>query len=294
MIGRVVLAAAVLLVAGCSADGIGGVTVVTHGDHRISTGERIVGSVAIAGGTLVVESGGSVSGDVFVADGALLLRGAVDGSVSALGGRVEAAPTAHVHGSIQVSASAVLEVRPGARLDGGIEEGPMLPEPAADGSPLVQLAWAAARAVVAVLFAALVRRLARSRVRNAAAYLAGMPAASLAYGFLVVLVGISLIVFMAFTIVLIPVALVGLAALASAVILGLAAVIDRLADRFGMGRSLAVTVVGLALIPELPLIGGPATILALLGLVGGAALAVQRPRSPDDRSAPHAAERRSA
>jgi hypothetical protein len=279
VIARVVsLVASVIVLAGCTADGIGGITLVTHGSHHVLAGERIPGSVAVGGGALVIEPGASVGGDLFVGDGSVRIEGSIAGSVSALGGRVDVASSAHVAGGIRVGVSAVVQLAPGARVDGGVEEGLIFPEAEPSRtSPVIEAVWAVARVILIVVLAGLIRRIAPLRARRGAAYLVAMPGASLAYGFLVALVGMSLIVFMAFTLILIPVALLGLLALAVAALLGLAALAEAVSDRLGRMRGHAVIAVGLVVLPVLPLIGFWMTLAIGLAVLGAGVLAIQRP-----------------
>jgi len=293
LIGRIVLLAVVALaVVGCTPEGMGGITLVTHGSHRVTADERIPGSVAVAGGTLVVEPGAGIDGDVYVGDGELVVAGSIGGDVSAIGGLVRLQPSSHVHGTVHVGASAIVARAPTARVDGGVDEGFMLPDRMdAASSPAADIAWAAARALAAVLVALLIRRIAPGRVARTRACLVGMPAESLSYGFLVAIVGLSLIVFMAFTIVLIPVALVAIAALALAVLVGLAAVLDELQARVRPGLpgrlsalgAVLLAAVGLAVLPSVPLLGLPLSALIVLAVLGAAALAFQRPTSGEAR-----------
>jgi uncharacterized membrane protein len=160
-----------------------------------------------------------------------------------------------------------------------VQQGLALPEGGDGGStsPAEDAAWAIGRALVLVLVAAAIRQLAPRRVAATRRHLTGMTAASASYGFLVALVGLSLIVFMAFTIVLIPVALIGLVGLALGTAIGMAAALDAFADRLG-GLGGASLLAALAVVlPAIPLVGMLGLLLGLLTSLGAATLSFQRP-----------------
>lgn len=286
MIRRALLAVAVAaILAGCTSEGIAGITVVTSGTHVVSEGTRAIGSVAVGGGSLTIEDGAAVDGDVYVGDGEVVIAGSIGGDVAAIGGVVQLEPSARVAGTVRVGAGADLTRAPGSTVVGGVQQGLALPE--ADGgatSPVDDAAWAIGRALVLVLVAAAIRQLAPRRVAATRRRLTGMTAASASYGFLVALVGLSLIVFMAFTIVLIPVALIGLVGLTLGTAVGIAAALDALANRFGgPGAALALAVVAVV-VPAIPLLGTLGVLLGVLTFLGAATLSFQRHRPAVDAS----------
>jgi hypothetical protein len=280
MIRRALLAVAIAAVlAGCTSEGIAGITVVTSGTHVIADGARAIGSLAVGGGSLTIEDGAAVDGDVYVGDGHVVIGGSVGGDLAAIGGIVRLEPSARVTGTVRVGAGADLIRAPGSTVIGGVQQGLALPE--ADGgatSPADDVAWAVGRALVLVLLAAAIRQLAPRRVAATRRHLTGMTAASTSYGFLVALVGLSLIVFMAFTIVLIPVALVGIVGLALGTAIGVAAALDALADRFGGPGGAFVLAVLAVVLPAIPLLGMLGLLLGVLTFLGAATLSFQRPR----------------
>ncbi len=272
------LALAVVL-SGCTESGITGITVVTDGSHSIAAGSRLVGTVALGSGSLTVEDGAAIEGDVYLGDGALMVAGSVVGDITAIGGTVRLAPTGHVTGTVQIGAGAVLDRSAGSRIDGGVERGVALPEDAgAPLSPLEAAAWTIGRSVLLVVLLAAIRQLGRRRVAEARYYLSRMTAASAAYGFLVALVGLSLFVFMAFTIILIPVSFVGLVALALGAAIGLAAALDATARRVGTIAASIAFVITASILPLLPGIGALVMAGFVVTALGATALSLQRPQ----------------
>ena len=273
------LLAVVAILGGCTQRGIGGITVVTEGSHSIETGSRVLGAVAVGSGSLTVEDGAAIEGDVYVGDGVLTVAGSVSGNITAIGGSVRLAPTGHVRGRVQIGAAGALVEAVGSRVDGGVERGVALPEAAgAPRRPLEDAAWTIARSAVLVVLLAAIRQLARGRVAVAGRYLSQMPAASAAYGFLVALVGVSLFVLMAFTIILIPVSLAGLVALGLGAAIGLAAVLDAVARRVGTIAASGAFIVTASILPSLPGVGAILMIGSLVTALGATALSLQRPQ----------------
>ena len=280
MIRRALLVVAIAAtLAGCTSTGIAGITVVTSGTHVIADGTRAIGSVAVAGGSLTIEGGATVDGDVYVGDGQVVIGGSVGGDLSAVGGVVRLEPSARVEGTVRVGAGADLTRAPGSTVVGGVQQGLALPDADRGAtSPVEDAAWVIGRALVLVHVAAAIRHLAPRRVAAPRRHLTGTTAASASYGFLVALVGLSLIVFMAFTIVLIPVALVGIVGLALGAAIGVAAALDALADRFGGPGGAFVLAVLAVVLPAIPLLGLFGLLLGVLTFLGAATLSFQRPR----------------
>ena len=254
-------------------------TVVTDGNHSIEAGTRVLGTVAVGAGSLTVEDGAAIEGDVYVGDGVLTLAGSVGGNVAAIGGAVRLTPTGHVGGRVQIGAGVTLVEAPGSRIDGGVERGVAIPDAArAPRSPIEDAAWTIARSAMLVVLLLAIRQLASGRVRAARRYLSHMPAASAAYGFLVALVGVSLFVLMAFTIILIPVSLVGLVALGFGAAIGLSAALDAVARRIGMIAASTAFIVTASILPSLPGVGAVLMAGSLVTALGATALSLQRPQ----------------
>ena len=250
-----VMLAFIVILGGCTESGLTGITVVTDGDHSIEAGTRVLGTVAVGAGSLTVEDGAAIEGDVYVGDGVLTLAGSVGGNVAAIGGAVRLTPTGHVGGRVQIGAGGTLVEAPGSRVDGGVERGVAIPDAArAPGSPM---------------------RTRRGRLRDPRCWscccwrsVSSPPVGSGQ------LAGICptclppaphtgswsrwsavLFVLMAFTIILIPVSLLGLVALGLGACLGLAAALDAVARRIGAIAASGAFVVAAAILPSLPASG---------------------------------------
>ena len=269
---------AVGVLAGCSGEGLDGVTVVTTGRHDVGPA-RLLGDVVVLGGTLGLDEGSTVAGSVHVLGGLALIGGEVDGDVSVIGGRLRLGPRAVVDGDVSVSTAGALDLDAGATIKGTLTEGLAVDvDVGAGGFDVFSFLLRTALSALAI---AAVRQLAPRRSRRIAGWAGRLPAASSAYGFLVGLVGLSLAVFMAFTIVLAPVALILLVLLGLGVLLGLAGVATAIDDRFSRGRgrrglgTISCAVV-LNLAPLVPVVGLVATILVAAAALGATGLSLQR------------------
>lgn len=266
------------VLAGCSGEGLDGVTVVTTGRHEVGPA-RLLGDVVVLGGTLGLDEGSTVAGSVHVLGGLASVAGEVDGDITVIGGRLRLEPSAVVGGDVSVSAGGVLDVDESATINGTLIEGVTVDVAAGMGGFDV-VSFLLRTALLALAIAA-VRQLAPRRTRLVAGWASRLPAASSAYGFLVGLVGVSLAVFMAFTIVLAPVALILLVLLALGVLIGLAGVAAAIDHRFGRSRgwrglgTISCAVV-LNLAPLVPIMGLVATILVAAAALGATGLSLQR------------------
>jgi hypothetical protein len=290
---RVLLVMVLLVVtAGCATTGTPAdtgrysLTLVTQHDHAVEDGQTTVGPLVLAGGTLTVREGAEHRGDVLTLAGRMVVQGQVSGDVVALGGEVSLAAGAVVTGDVlQVDGS--LDVDPLARVQGrvvtDVDAAQVWGEPASGPTFTQQLVTALMGALVAGAFAWGLTRVATRPVRRVARAAEGYPVVSGALGTLVLLTAPALLVSMAFTVVLLPLAVVLLLPLAGLTAYGLVCVgqavgqrlLHRRAPRLRASEQAAVGTAGLvlvlALLGMLPLVG----LLSLFtaGAVGtGAAL----------------------
>lgn len=227
---RALLAVAIaLLTAGCAAEtgpipeGRYSLTVITQNAHTISADQVSLGQIVVAGGTVTVGAGAVHRGTMLTVAGDLLVQGTVDGDLLALGGAVTLGPESTVTGDVQVAGADVTR-EPGAVVGGEVTDQTALDEGTgepAGTSVLGRIVWlVVTSAGMAASAWVLVRLLPRAsgRVRRAAM---DFPLISGALGTLVLLTAPAFLVAMAFTLVLIPLALVLLVPLALIVGYGL-------------------------------------------------------------------------
>lgn len=280
---RLVMGLLVVVLSACD-DGVFETAVVFGGDVVVSAGEERSGSVVVLDGTFSVASGGALSGPLVVLGGAAHVDGRVDGDVVAISGALRLGPEARITGDL--AAAGTLERAPGAAVTGTVTVGPAVVHGWAErvrSGPIERrgmLARALGFALSVALFARFAPRAAR-RLEEAVLRHA-LPAVAL--GTLASVVAIVLLVVMAFTVVLIPVSVVGLVVGALSVALswgtlGLAAgAFAR--RRWWRGRAQggattwpfaavggAIVALGLGALEHVPLVGGVvALVVTALGI----------------------------
>lgn len=203
--GALALGVLVVLLAACSPTGAYTGTVIAAGRHAVSPGEAWRGDVILLDGVFVLQAGGEVWGSLYLLSGAAEIDGDVRGDISLIGGELRLGPGATVGGAVNVGGG-VLERSPGARVQGGVDTGTGLQVPRAGGPGWIQIALQGA--VVALLAYLLARYWPRplERVMDSIAH---HPVVAASMGLLAGVVALVLLVLMAFTLLLIPVALLG-------------------------------------------------------------------------------------
>ncbi len=257
------VAAALLLAAGSGAD-VSTMSVVLDGDHTYEQADALV----VVNGTATVPADGGVS-NVFVAGGTARIAGTVTGDVTVLGGRAVLESGAVVTGDLDDIGNGAT-VAPGATIEGQRTSG--VPQVDRATSPVGGSLVALLLAGVAALFARRAPRLPETVGDAARTH----PVVCSVVGSLVASLLLVLFVAMAFTIVLLPVSLLGL--LFGLLVVGYTAVAyghllgSRLAPYLGCRPALAAALgtllyVGLlTALNAVPLVGG--TLALLLTLVG--------------------------
>lgn len=187
--------------------------VVLDGEHDFSQGERVEGSLLLLDGEVIVAEGAAITEAVYIIGGRITIAGQVNGDVSVIGGQLHLAPGAVIGGDLNVGGGAV-ERAPSATVGGqvnygsGIEipielererrpPGDAILQSLVSGLILGVLAWLGARFLPRPI-----GRVSKTAIRY--------PLVSGSLGLLAMVVGLVLLVMMAFTIVLIPVVILGL------------------------------------------------------------------------------------
>lgn len=245
----------VLLLASVGGGDVEEMTVTFGGDRALET----VGDVhVVAGGTVTVPEGTTVDGDIYVTGGDARIAGAVDGDVTLLAGRLAVADGAAVSGTVRTVAGEA-RVADGAAVGSVSRVEP--PEPSS--SP--------ARRVVGFLLQFVVLgvagwRLSRRRPRllaNVGHSVVEHPLVSGVVGSLAAVTLLVLFVYMAFTLVLIPVSVLGLLAELLVVLYGQVVFGYLIGTRLPIERVEVATVAGagalllaLELLGAVPYVGG--------------------------------------
>ena len=177
------------------------VEVVLAGQHQIAeqSGALIVGDAEVT-----IPPGAELPGPIYVIGGELVIAGGVASDVIQLAGTVTVAPGArigdelrHIGGTESVAAGAQVGRRTDLDLAGG------------GGGPAGFVSLAVLSLLLALVGAWLEKRR-RPLVDNVASTLTGHPVVTTTVGALLAMTGIAVTVFMAFTLVLLPIALIAI------------------------------------------------------------------------------------
>lgn len=245
------------------------VRVALDGDQLMSAAD---GAVIVVEAAVVVPPGVEVSGPIYVVGGTLTIEGTVTGEIVQLAGSVEVAPGGRVGGRLQHTAG-TLTIAPTAEVEGltrlDLSAGP------ADGRRGFLPA-----AGLTVLLATMGFVLTKKRTRlldNVAEAIAAHPVVSLTVGLLLALTALSLFVFMALTLVLLPVAVVGLVIGILTLGYGIVAwghligsIIPVCSGRIATAFGIVIAVVGVQVVGSIPILGDLAVAAVLLTGVGAA------------------------
>ena len=202
-------------------DGRYQVTLITEGTHNL-TG-TIFGDLVIVGGEATLEQSAILEGSAHLLAGKLSVAGEIRGDVSPMGGELALRPQARIGGDLNLGGGRLVGLDQ-AVVAGKINTGSGMQIPdqlvTQPQSPTgTALRWLVSAVVLGLVAAALERYLPRQISHVSETALRHLPV-SLALGTLAGIVGLSLLVLLAYTIILIPVALLGLVLLSLAVIYG--------------------------------------------------------------------------
>ena len=213
--------------------------VVFGGTYTLASGQELNGNLLVLGGVATIEEGAQVNGDVAVMGGALSIAGEVNGNVAAAGGSVSLTDTAVINGDVSAVGSA-LNRSDKAVINGSVNTTApgnfrlslpdmlKLPTPAVpaakpfalDFSPITKVMWAIFQALAAAALALLVVMFLPQPSERVSQSITSQPLVSGAYGLLTAIVAPVLLVMLLITIILSPLALLGVLLLAVAVFFG--------------------------------------------------------------------------
>jgi MFS family permease len=215
------LALLALFLSACSEAGLYRLVLVTEGKHTLD--ESMRGDLVVLGGAVTLTPDVTLQGSLHLLRGEATLAGRVTGDVTQLGGRLVLQDGARLEGSLQTTGGEVLR-SPLSEIAGSVNRGAgVLFSDVPDRSPaapLERLRKAMFDGLLLGLAAATLVHFFPGPLLLVSESVTHHPAVSLAMGFLVAVAGISLLVTMAYTILLIPVALLGLLVLGAALAIG--------------------------------------------------------------------------
>lgn len=261
------------LLTSCGADGLYSVTIVTEGQHELT--QNIQGDLLLLGGQVTLSEEVVVDGTVHILMGRFLLNGTVTGDVSFMNGELSLGPSARIVSDLNLGGGS-FHRSPGSAIEGIVNTGagvslPSVPE---RETPFGGSFWARAvlNGLISGLIAAGLIRYFPSVTGRVGEAITAHSLASGALGILVGIVGISLAVTIAYTVLLIPVSLLILFLLAAAVFLGwigLGCELGRLLVRVlkrPLKPSMAAFIGTFVLMPALQLLSSIPVLGGLLGM----------------------------
>lgn len=278
--------------------------VVFGGTYKLENGQTLDGDLVVFGGVATVENGATIVGDVVSIGGTMNLDGSIEGDVVAIGGVITLRKQAVIEGNL-ININAVLQREEGSVVRGQITtEFPQnfnfnfnalpfaLPSnpksPLAPGSllrlaldPIGNILGMLLRVLAMAALAVLVGLFAQKPTERVARAIVDQPIMVGGLGLLTLVVAPALLLVLAITILLAPLALLGVILLIIAVVFGWIAMGQEMGRRIaiafkaewvvpvsaGMG-TLALTLV-VSLISYLPCIGWIAPFLVIILSLGG-------------------------
>ncbi len=272
-----------LFLAACGSDGLYRFTLVTEGEHILT--QDLTSSLIVTDGSVTLPAGTMLDGSVHILSGSFNVDGHITGDVFFLNGDLTLGPSARIGGDLNLG-SGSYHPSPDSVIVGQINTGagiplPDLPEKQAPTVWILLLRTLISGSLLGLVATVLIRYVpgAVGRVGEAATH---HSLVSGAVGLLVGVVGISLLVTMAYTILLIPVTLLGFFLLGVAALygwIGLGISAGRLGIRIlkrpvkpsaAAFISMLVFMLMLELVSSIPLIGdllGLSVVLIGLGAV---------------------------
>lgn len=213
--------ALIFVLTACDSDGLYRLTLVAEGEHTFL--HNLEGDLIMLGGSATLPAGTMLDGSAHIFSGSLNVNGHITGDVSFLNGELILGPTARIVGNLNLGGGSYLP-SPAAVIAGRINTGTGIPLPNLPERKVPSLWILLLRTLVSGSFLGsaaigLVHYApgAIKRVEEAAIHYSPVSAAM---GLLVAVVGISLLITMAYTILLIPVTLMGMAVLAVGMLYG--------------------------------------------------------------------------
>lgn len=253
-----------LVLIGASGADVASIEIAVDGDRTVTAVDEVL---IVGGGTVTVPDGERVNGSVYVIGGDAVIRGTIDGDVVQLAGTLTVADTAAVTGELQTIAGE-------QAIGDGASIGRRTDVPTAvtvrQRSPVEAVVYLLVQALVLALAGWWIARRNPVLLRNVGDSVTEHGLVSGTVGLLASATGLALIVFMAITVLLLPISVLGL--LLGVVVVEYSYVvfgylIGRRLPIEPVGRATAVGVVAFVVLVEvlgrIPVVGA----LAQLGLI---------------------------
>jgi len=276
-----------ILCTGCSADGIYTFKIIDQGTLSVPSGESLTADVLLLNGVLVIEEGGNLTGSIYQMLGKIELDGTLAGDLTQWSGDLNLGSDSMITGNYSRSGGD-LERKPGSIIGGEIIEPELRLSPREwlRRNLKQQLVWSGIQILLIGAAALGLSRWYPYGIERVQGAIQNQFWVCLAMGSLVGIVGITLLVQMAFTIILIPVTILGLFGMAAGIVTGWVCLGGWLGGLltnwlgYKWSRSVEITtgtillLLTLSLVNQIPLLGG--LILAAVSLISLGAVFLTR------------------
>lgn len=214
----------ILLVVGLSGcEGAYSGILILDGTHTYTGGEILTGEMALVSGNVVIRQGARLTGSVYMLGGTLQVDGEIGGDLSLIGGEASLGPMARVLGGVN-QAGGRLDQAPGSEVVGRFREASDLSLDAESLFPqrslVNRLVWILPQSLIVALLALVTARYFPRSVKRVSRVMIEHPLVAGALGLLSGIVIPALLVLMAFTVILLPVTLLGLLAMVLVLVYG--------------------------------------------------------------------------
>jgi hypothetical protein len=224
--------------------------VIFGSNFTLASGDTFNGDLVVFGGNVTVEENANLNGNLIIFGGTAKSNGQVKGDIVIIGGQVNLEEKAHVTGDVvtvggqlqkadsaKIDGNVVNNIQPNIQIPGRIPPSviqPTAPTPSVniDFNPFWSAAGVLVRAVAVALLAMLVVMFLQPQLNRVGQAITGQPVMSGGIGLLTVLVAPIAVVILSITIILIPVAFVGILLLVFAWLFGVIALGQEVGERF--------------------------------------------------------------
>lgn len=188
-------------------------TLILNGSHKFRPEDNLAGEMIIVRGTVSMDQGTDLPGSIYMLGGELHMNGKIRGDLSLIGGQASLGPQAIVGGNVNVAGGGI-EISPDARVIGALRESAELSLDAETlfprRDPQNRLIWLLPQSLGIALLGYAITRFLPHQVARVGKAASEHPLVAGAMGLLCGLVFPALLVLMAFTVILIPVSIIGL------------------------------------------------------------------------------------
>ncbi len=259
--------------------------IIFSGEHHLRGEVANYGDLVILEGSVQIAPLSRVTGSVYMIGGELTLFGEVEGNLTILDGSLTLGPESTINGDLNLGSSDVTR-QPGSQILGEITEGFALPTEWVRQAPTLseQVRSFLLQTGLMLLLALFLRRFLPRPLRRIELTLIEHPLVSVTVGTLSAVIGLVLFIQLAFTVILIPVSIAGLALMFLLVTVGwiaigglLANAVEaRLPSRIASSLLYLLSVSLISLIVDglgyVPVIGAPLVLLSASAGIGSALL----------------------